>query len=105
MRFRIPPNLKERVTVLRQDAFRRDNVMTVATDVACLITPDSDLIRLDATGVALGGTGWAALLEKPNADIKGGDILRRADNSELTVQRDRSVGDTMILELKADDIP
>ena len=105
MRFRIPPQLKERVTVLRQDAFDRNRQMTVATDAVCMITPDSDLIRLDARGVALAGTGWVALLEKPNADIKGGDILRRADNSEFTVQRDRSVGDTMILELKADDIP
>ena len=105
MRFRIPPQLKETVTVVRQDAFNRSNEITVAEDVVCLIAPESDLIRL-ASGVAIGGTGWAALLEKPNPDITGGDILRRvSDSSELTVHRVRPLGDTMILELRADEIP
>ena len=104
MRFRIPPQLKETVTVVRQDAFNRSNQISVATDVVCLIAPESDLIRV-ASGVAIGGTGWAALLEKPNPDIIGGDILRRADDSELTVHRVRPLGDTMILELRADEIP
>ena len=104
MRFRIPPQLKETVTVLRQDAFDRSHVITIAEDVVCLIAPESDLIRL-SSGVAVGGTGWAALLEKPNPDITGGDILRRADGSELTVHRARPLGDTMILELRGDDIP
>ena len=104
MRFRIPPQLKEKVTVVRQDAFDRSREITVATDVVCLIAPESDLIRL-RSGVAIGGTGWAALLEKPNLDITGGDILRRADDSELTVHRVRPLGDTMILELRADEIP
>ena len=104
MRFRIPPQLKEKVTVVRQDAFERSNEMTIAEDVVCLIAPESDLIRL-ASGVAVGGTGWAALLEKPNPDITGGDILRRADSSELTVHRVRPLGDTMILELRGDEIP
>ena len=104
MRFRIPPQLKKTVTVVRQDAFNRSNEITVAEDVVCLIAPESDLIRL-ASGVATGGTGWAALLEKPNLDITEGDILRRADNKELIVHRVRPLGDTMILELKADEIP
>ena len=104
MRFRIPPQLKETVTVVRQDAFDRSNEIPVAEDVVCLIAPESDLIRL-ASGIAIGGTGWAALLEKPNPDIIEGDILRRADSSELTVHRVRPLGDTMILELKADEIP
>ena len=104
MRFRIPPQLKEKVTVVRQDAFDRSLEITVATDVVCLISPESDLIRL-AAGVATGGTGWAALLEKPNPDIIGGDILRRADSSELTVHRVRPLGDTMVLELRGDEIP
>lgn len=103
MRFRIPPQLKETVTVVRQDAFERSREITVATDVICLIAPESDLIRL-SSGVAIGGTGWAALLEKPNPAIIGGDILRRADSSELTVHRVRPLGGTMILELKADEI-
>jgi len=107
MRFRIPPQLKEKVTVVRQDAFERSNMITVAEDVVCLIAPESDLIRLTSAGVAIGGTGWAALLEKPNPDINrtGGDILRRADGSELTVHRVRPLGDTMILELRGAEIP
>ena len=104
MRFRIPPQLKEKVTVVRQSAFRRDEEITVATDVVCQIAPERDLIRLSG-GVAVGGTGWEALLEKPNPDITGGDILRRADGSELTVHRVRPLGDTMILELRGDEIP
>ena len=104
MRFRIPPNLKETVTVVRQDAIVRSNIMTIAEDVACLIAPESDLIRL-ASGVAIGGTGWSALLEKPNPDIIDGDILRRADGRELTVHRVRPLGDTMILELRGEAIP
>lgn len=104
MRFRIPPQLKQTVTVVRQDAFVRSNEITVAEDVVCLIAPESDLIRL-ASGVAVGGTGWSALLEKPNSDIIGGDILRRADSSELTVHRVRPLGGTMILELRGDEIP
>ena len=104
MRFRIPPHLKETVTVVRQDAFERRREITVATDVVCLIAPESDLIHL-SSGVAIGGTDWAALLEKPDPAIIGGDILRRADSSELTVHRVRPLGGTMILELKADEIP
>ena len=105
MRFRIPPQLKENVTVVRQDAFVRSNEISVATGVACLIIPESDLIRLTSAGVAFGGTGTVALLEKPNSDINGGDILRRADNTEFTIHRVRHIGDTMILELRGDEIP
>ena len=104
MRFRIPPQLKEKVTVVRQDAFDRGNEITVATDVVCLIAPERDLIRVSG-GVPIGGTGWEALLEKPNSNITGGDILRRADGSELTVHRVRPLGDTMLLELRGDEIP
>lgn len=96
--------MKEKVTVVRQDAFDRSRIITVATDVVCLIAPERDLIRLNA-GVASGGTGWEALLEKPNDDIANGDILRRADDSELTVHRVRPLGDTMLLELRGDPIP
>lgn len=99
MRFRIPPQLKETVTVVRQDAFDRSRQITVATDIVCLIAPERDRIRLNA-GVATGGTGWEALLEKPNADITDGDILRRADDSELQIYRVRPLGDTMLLELR-----
>ena len=105
MRFRIPPQLKETVAVVRQDAFVRNREIEVATGVVCLIIPESDLIRLTSAGVAFGGTGTVALLEKPNSDIYGGDILRRADKSEFTVHRVRHLGDTMILELRGDEVP
>ena len=105
MRFRIPPQLKESVTVVRQDAFTRNLEIEVATGVVCLIIPESDLIRLNAAGVAFGGTGTVALLERPDPSINGGDILRRADNSEFTIHRVRALGDTMILELRGDEIP
>ena len=104
MRFRIPPQLKETVTVVRQDAFDRSRQITVATDIVCLIAPERDLIRVSG-GVATGGTGWEALLEKPNDDVANGDILRRADDSELTIHRVRPLGDTMLLELRGDPIP
>ena len=96
--------MKETVTVVRQDAFDRSHEIIVATDVVCLIAPERDLVRLTG-GVAVGGTGWEALLEKPNPDITDGDILRRADNSELTIHRVRPLGDTMLLELRGDAIP
>ena len=105
MRFRIPPQLKESVTVVRQNAFQRNEIDEVASGVVCLIIPESDLIRLTSAGVAFGGTGTVALLEKPNSDINGGDILRRADNTEFTIHRVRAIGDTMILELRGDEIP
>lgn len=104
MRFRIPPQLKEKVTIIRQDAFERNKEMTIATDVVCQIAPERDLIRL-SDGVPIGGTGWEALLEKPNSNITGGDILRCADGSELTIHRVRPLGDTMLLELRGDEIP
>ena len=105
MRFRIPPQLKENVTVVRQNAFQRNEIDEVASGVMCLIIPEGDLIRLTSAGVAFGGTGTVALLEKPNSDINGGDILRRADNTEFTIHRVRHIGDTMILELRGDEIP
>ncbi|MDE0398886.1 MAG: S24/S26 family peptidase [Candidatus Poribacteria bacterium] len=104
MQFRIPPQLKETVTVVRQDAFDRNKEITVAENVVCLIAPETDLIRV-AGGVAVGGADWGALLEKPNTDIASGDILRRSDDSELTVHRVRPLDGTMKLELKGDEIP
>ena len=104
MRFRIPPQLKETVNVVRQDAFHRSERITVATALACLIAPERDLIRLE-NGVAVRGNGWEALLEEPNPDITNGDILQRADGSELQVYRVRPLGDTMVLELRGDEIP
>ena len=104
MRFRIPPQLKETVTVVRQDAFNRSALITVATALDCLIAPERDRIHLE-NGVAVRGNGWEALLETPNPDITNGDILQRADGSELQVYRVRPLGDTMVLELRGDEIP
>lgn len=100
MRFRIPPDMKETVTIVRQSAFERNTLMSIAT-VDCLILPQNDLIQ-GVEGVARGGTGWQALLEKPNAAITEGDILHRADNTEFVVYRVRHIGDTMLLALKAE---
>ena len=98
MRFRIPPQLKETVTVVRQDAIDRNKQMTIAEDVVCLIAPESDLIRL-ASGVAVGGTGWAALLEKPNPDIIGGDVLRRAFGTTTTDYENEGRFDAYLTDL------
>ena len=105
MRFRIPPQMKETVMIVRQDAFQRNKRDTVAT-VNCMVIPQSDVIR-GVDGVARAGTGnWRALLEKPNTDIHEGDILRRpADETEFTVYRVRQLGGTMILELRDENIP
>ena len=102
MRFRIPPQMKETVTIVRQDAFNRDNQINIAT-VDCMVLPRSDVIRV-VDGIARAGTGWQALLEKPNTDIHEGDILKRAD-TEFTVYRVRKLGGTMILELRDENIP
>ena len=101
MRYRIPPHLKETVTVVRQSAFDREEEVPVASAVTCMIMPERDLIRLDS-GVPVQFSGWEALLEKPNPDIAEGDILKRADKSELQVHRIRALGAVMILELKDD---
>ena len=98
MRFRIPPDMKETVTIVRQSAFERNTLTSVVT-VDCLILPQNDLIQ-GIEGMARGGTGWQALLEKPNAAITEGDILQRADKTEFIVHRVRQIGGTMILELK-----
>ena len=103
MRFRIPPLMKETVTIVRQDAFNRNKRDDVAT-VDCMILPQSDMVRV-VDGVARAGTGWQALLEKPNTDIREADILRRADTTEFTVYRVRQLGGTMILELRDENIP
>ena len=39
MRFRIPPQHKETVTVVRKSAYESDEETTVAEDVVCMIQP------------------------------------------------------------------
>ena len=103
MRFRIPPHLKESVTVQRESAFENGALTTVATAVKCLVMPSRELVHLES-GVPIKQTDLrsdsAVLLEVPNADITEGDVVLRADGSELKVYGVRSMrgGQVMLLE-------
>ena len=90
MRFRIPPQHKETVTIVREDAYERSKRETVAKDVVCMIQPvTSGIVQRDATelraGVAVQQTERIALLSKPNPDIAKGDFLVRSDSSEFRI--------------------
>jgi len=101
MRFRIPPQHKETVTIVRRSAFFRDQAAaaamasdveeTVAENVVCMLAPETDgrarqdAVRVSA-GVPIGQSDWTALLEKPNSDIVKGDFLRRSDGTEFRVE-------------------
>ena len=90
MRFRIPPQHKETVTIVREDAYERSKRETVAEDVVCMIQPvTSGIVQRDATelraGVAVQQTERIALLSKPNPDIAKGDFLVRSDSSEFRI--------------------
>ena len=101
MRFRIPPQLKETITVVRKSAFEQNSEAIIAADVSCLIVPKTDIVRV-IDGVGMSDVEWVALLETPNTDICDGDVLRRADETELHIRRVRSVGTVLQLELKVD---
>ena len=90
MRFRIPPQHKETVTIVREDAYERSKRETVAKDVVCMIQPvTSGIVQRDATelraGVAVQQTERIALLSTPNPDIAKGDFLVRSDSSEFRI--------------------
>ena len=90
MRFRIPPQHRETVTIVREDAYERSKRETVAEDVICMIQPlTSGIVQRDATelrsGVAVQQTERIALLSKPNPDIAKGDFLVRSDSSEFRI--------------------
>ena len=90
MRFRIPPQHRETVTIVREDAYERSKRETVAEDVVCMINPvTSGIPQRDATqlrsGVAVQQTELIALLSKPNLDIAKGDFLMRSDSSEFRI--------------------
>ena len=110
MRFRIPPHLKERVTVKRDSAYESGALITVAETVACLIVPGRDLVHLES-GVSVKQSDlrsdWTVLLETPNPAISEGDFLLRADGSELKVHGVRRIGDgqVMLLEINNVTIP
>ena len=110
MRFRIPPHLKETVTVKRESAFERDELVTIAEGIKCMVMPSRALMHLEA-GVpikqAAGRSDSGVLLEVPNADITEGDLLLRSDGSELQVCGVRSMqgGQVMLLETSRVSVP
>lgn len=90
MRFRIPPQHRETVTIVRADAYERSKRETVAGDVVCMIQPlTSGIPQRDATqlqsGVAVQQTEAIALLSKPNPNIAKGDFLVRSDSSQFRI--------------------
>ena len=64
MRFRLPTQLKEKITIIRKSAFERATETIIATDVICMIIPRTDIVQVvDGTGIS--DVEWAALLEIP----------------------------------------
>lgn len=101
MRFRIPPELKETITIVRHSAFERGSEIVIAADVVCMIVPRADIVDVvDGTGIS--GMGWVGLLEVPLPDILAGDIVQRGGGAELQIRRVRSIGTVLQLELKDD---
>ena len=103
MQYRIPTQLKEKITVVRKSAFERQQETHIATDVVCMITPRTDTVQV-ADGAGISDVEWTALLESPNTDILAGDFIRRADGTELQIMRVRSLGPVLQLELKDDNL-
>lgn len=103
MRFRIPPQLKEKVTVVRKSAFESGSETVVAENVVCMVVPQTDVVQI-VEGVGISDMEWAALLEKPNPDISEGDVIRRSDGTELPIRRVRALGSVLQMELKVNDV-
>ena len=108
MLFRIPPSLKELVTVARRSAFERGDETVIAENVVCMVLPGRDLVSLNM-GIPIQEsdlrTDWTVLLEQPAAAIDVGDFMYRADGSELQVSGVRRLGDVMLLEINNVVIP
>lgn len=103
MRFRIPTQLKETVSIVRKSAFERATETIIASDVICMVIPRTDVVQVvDGTGIL--DVEWVALLEIPHDDLTTGDFLRRADGSELQIRRVRMLGSVLQLELKEDEL-
>ena len=90
MRFRILPQHRETVTVVRRSAYESDEETTVAEDVVCMVQPLlSSPVQRDAlqlgSGVAVQQSEMLALLSKPNSLIEKGDFLVRSDSSEFRI--------------------
>lgn len=90
MRFRIPPQHKETVSIVRKSAFESADQTTVEEDVTCMIQPlTSGIPQREATqlreGVPIAQAEMIALLEKPNPDIAKGDFLVSSCESEFRI--------------------
>ena len=103
MRFRLPTQLKEKISIVRKSAFERAAETTIATDVICMIIPRTDIVQV-VDGAGISDVEWAALLETPHDDITAGDFVRRADGTELQIRRVRALGSVLQLELKEEDL-
>lgn len=105
VRFRIPPQHKETVTVIREAAHERNQRDTVAEDVVCMLAPESDgrsrqdAVRVSA-GVPIGQSDWTALLETPNPAIAKGDFLIRSDGTAFRVENVISMTGTAVMQLQ-----
>lgn len=91
MRFRIPNQHKERVTVIRRSAIEREGQKPIAENVVCMLAPETDgRARQDAlrvaSGVPIEESHWTALLEVPNPEIVKGDFLCKSDGTEFRVE-------------------
>ena len=107
VRFRIPLQQKETVSVVRRSAYQDDGEVSVATGIVCMLNPETDgRVRQDATqlreGVPIGQGDWSGILEKPNPAIEKGDVLRKADGTLFRIENilNLSGGDVMLLQLQ-----
>ena len=90
MRFRIPPQHRETVRIVRKSAFESAEETTIADDVICMIQPvTSGNPQREATqlreGVPLAQAERVALLSKPNPNLAKGDFLVRSDSSQFRI--------------------
>ena len=119
MLFRIPPELKETVDIVRESAYDGASRETVAEDVKCMIQQGLNLVHLEGP-VPITYSRQSAqrsedvvLLEKPNEKIVEGDVVvvRESRNknlpigSELKVYGIRSLGEVMVLDINERSIP
>ena len=88
---------------MRESAFERGKIITVAEDVKCQIAPGGDVVRLES-GVPVQASDWTVLLEQPNEDITEGDFLVRSDGSELKVAGVRHLENGVVMLLDITDM-
>lgn len=90
MRFRIPPQHRETVTIVRRSAYEATEEETIADGVVCMIQPlTSGIPQREATqyreNIPIQQTEKVVLLSKPNPAIVKGDFLRRSDGCEFRI--------------------